>query len=165
VAFNYDGGGFSQTNKGKNFQIIVNHQDLLAVELKIENISREMIDDTMDEFYKLTQEFESSIKLQMENTPRDYTRGRRVNGKIHFPSLPGHAPAVMTGKYINSIKDFVNPIQKEAGVYVPMRVPYPPHLEWAKRIAPRPLWEPTIKRFPVGDRVFAAIKAGQRMRN
>lgn len=81
----------------------------------------------------------NGVKKQMRasKSGRSYKRGK--GGRDHVASAPGEAPAVDTGRLINSsiYKRQVNPLQ----IVVGSNVKYSEYLEFGTRkIKPRPSW-------------------------
>ena len=76
-------------------------------------------------------------QMRASKSGRTYKRGK--GGRDHVASAPGEAPAVDTGRLINSsiYKRQVNPLQ----IVVGSNVKYSEYLEFGtRRIKPRPSW-------------------------
>lgn len=81
----------------------------------------------------------NGVKKQMRASKSGRTYKRGKNGRDHVASAPGEAPAVDTGRLINSsiYKRQVNPLQ----IVVGSNVKYSEYLEFGTRkIKPRPSW-------------------------
>lgn len=87
-------------------------------------------------------------------TGKVYTRGT----VDHQSSAPGEAPATDTGRLVNSV--YFEKTQR-AVVAVGSMVVYGEYLEWGTRkIAPRPLWRPSVEKIKskFRNRIEIAIK-------
>lgn len=81
----------------------------------------------------------NGVKKQMRASKSGRTYKRGKGGRDHVASAPGEAPAVDTGRLINSsiYKRQVNPLQ----IVVGSNVKYSEYLEFGtRRIKPRPSW-------------------------
>jgi HK97 gp10 family phage protein len=116
---------------------------LFKIAKKMDSWSDDFKKDVTKEMIVGVNAIRSRIIQSVQKTKRAswfYMRG----GKKHFPSAPGHAPAMDTGEFVRSITMDTGPLKVEVGA--DMGAPYAEHLEeGTKFMKARPWLHPAVE--------------------